>query len=78
MTTVFKQVGPYEILRQIGHGGMAVVFLALDTRDDRRVALKLVQRGSDRETQEIVEAEQFGAELQKRFGESGAHVPAVY
>ena len=78
MTTVFKQVGPYEILRQIGHGGMAVVFLALDTRVDRRVALKLVQQGSDREAQEIVEAEQFGAELQKRFSERGAHVPAVY
>ena len=78
MTTVFKQVGPYHILRQIGHGGMAVVFLALDTRANRRVALKLVQRTADREAQEIVEAEQFGAELQKRFSERGAHVPAVY
>jgi len=78
MTTVFKQVGPYQILRQIGHGGMAVVFLATDSRDDRQVALKLVQRGSDRETREIVEAEQFGAELQKRFGERGSHVPVVY
>ena len=78
MTTVFKQVGPYHILRQIGHGGMAVVFLALDTRSNRRVALKLVQRTADREAQEIVEAEQFGAELQKRFSERGAHVPAVY
>jgi len=78
MTTVFKQVGPYQIIRQIGHGGMAVVFLATDTRADRQVALKLVQRGTDRETREIVEAEQFGAELQKQFGERGAHVPAVY
>ena len=78
MTTVFKQVGPYEILRQIGHGGMAVVFLALDTRVNRQVALKLVQHGSDREAREIVEAEQFGAELQKQFSERGSHVPAVY
>ena len=78
MTTVFKQVGPYEIIRQIGHGGMAVVFLARDSRSGRQSALKLVQRGSDREAQEIVEAEQFGAELQKRFSERGAHVPAVY
>lgn len=78
MTTVFKQVGPYHILRQIGHGGMAVVFLALDTRSNQRVALKLVQRTGDREAQEIVEAEQFGAELQKRFSERGAQVPAVY
>jgi predicted Ser/Thr protein kinase len=78
MTTVFKQVGPYQILRQIGHGGMAVVFLATDTRADRQVALKLVQGGSDRETREIVESEKFGAELQKRFGEHGSHVPVVY
>ena len=78
MTTVFKQIGPYRILRQIGHGGMAVVFLATDTRCDRQVALKLVQQGSDRETREIVEAEQLGAELQQRFSERAAHVPAVY
>ncbi len=78
MTTVFKQVGPYEIIRQIGHGGMAVVFLASDSRSGRQIALKLVQRGSDREAQEIVESEQFGAELQKRFSERGAHVPVVY
>ena len=78
MTTVFKQVGPYNIIRQIGHGGMAVVFLAVDTRVERHVALKLVQHGSDREAREIVEAEQFGAELQKQFSERGSHVPAVY
>jgi serine/threonine protein kinase len=78
MTTVFKQVGPYEILRQIGHGGMAVVFLALDTRVNQHVALKLVQHGSDREAREIVDAERFGAELQKQFSERGSYVPAVY
>jgi serine/threonine protein kinase len=78
MTTVFKQVGPYRIERQIGHGGMAVVFLAVDTRLDRLVALKLVQHATDGEAREIVDAETFGAELQKQFSERGAHVPAVY
>lgn len=78
MTTVFKQVGNYHILRQIGHGGMAVVFLAVDTRVNQQVALKLVQHGTDREAMEIVDAERFGAELQKRFSERGSHVPAVY
>jgi len=78
MTTVFKQVGHYHILRQIGHGGMAVVFLAVDTRVNQQVALKLVQHGTDREAMEIVDAERFGAELQKRFSERGSHVPAVY
>ena len=35
MTTVFQRVrvGPYEIVREIGRGGMAVVFLATDSRD---------------------------------------------
>ena len=50
----------------------------MDTRVNRHVALKLVQHGTDREAREIVEAEQFGAELQKQFSERGSHVPAVY
>jgi len=48
MTTVFQRVGPYEILREIGRGGMAAVFLAEDPRSARQVALKLVPTGADR------------------------------
>ena len=46
MTTVFQRVGPYDILEEIGRGGMAAVFLATDTRTNRRVALKLVPTGT--------------------------------
>ena len=51
MTTVFQRVGPYEIVREIGRGGMAAVFLADDSRHARQVALKLVPIGHDREGQ---------------------------
>jgi eukaryotic-like serine/threonine-protein kinase len=34
--------GRYTIVREIGAGGMATVYLALDLRHDRRVALKLL------------------------------------
>ncbi len=35
-----QRVGPYEVEREIGQGGMGVVYLAQDDRLDRRVALK--------------------------------------
>ena len=76
--TIFNRLGPYEIVREIGRGGMAMVFLARDTRTNREVALKLVPRGTDREAREILEAEQWGAELQRQFSQISRHVPAVY
>ena len=78
MTTIFNRLGPYEIVREIGRGGMAMVFLARDTRTGKEVALKLVPHGTDREAREILEAEQWGAELQRQFSEISKHVPAVH
>jgi serine/threonine protein kinase len=80
MPSVFQRVrvGPYEILEEIGRGGMAVVFLATDSRTNHRVALKLVPTGNDREAREVLDAERWGAKLQEQFCRASRHVPAVY
>ncbi len=78
MTTVFHRVGRYEIHEQIGRGGMAVVFLATDTETNQRVALKLVTIEADRDGQDVLEAERWGAKLQEEFCRESRYVPAVY
>lgn len=42
---VKEQLGNYELIRQVGRGGMGVVFLARDLRLNRQVALKLILAG---------------------------------
>ena len=78
ITTVFNRVGHYEIHEQIGRGGMAVVFLATDTRTNRQVALKLVSIEADRDGQEVLEAERWGAKLQEEFCRESRYVPVVF
>jgi eukaryotic-like serine/threonine-protein kinase len=78
MTTVFHRVGRYEIHEQIGRGGMAAVFLATDTTTNQRVALKLVSIESDRDGQQALEAERWGAKLQEEFCRESRYVPVVY
>ena len=78
MTTVFHRVGPFEIVGQIGSGGMAQVFLADDPRHGRRVALKLVRIADDRQGRDTLEAERWGAKLQGRLSEACALVPKVF
>jgi tRNA A-37 threonylcarbamoyl transferase component Bud32 len=78
MTTVFRDIGAYRIIREIGHGGMATVFLAEDSRHSREVALKLVSMTADREGREVLEAERWGTKLQARLAEACGLVPRVF
>ena len=45
------RIGPYRIVREIGHGGMGTVYLAERSTGDfgQRVALKVIRRGMDTE-----------------------------
>jgi eukaryotic-like serine/threonine-protein kinase len=54
-----SMVGPYRILHQLGEGGMGCVYLAVDTRSGRRIALKTcpAERASDIETRRRFERE---------------------
>ena len=43
-----RQIGPYRILQEIGHGGMGVVYEAEQEKPvRRRIALKLIKSGMD-------------------------------
>lgn len=41
-----KSLGRYEILEELGEGGMAVVYRANDSRLDRDVAIKVIRKGA--------------------------------
>src|SRR3954470_22726387 len=51
--------GRYTLEREIGHGGMATVYLARDVRHDRPVALKVL----DSERSVLLGAERFDREI---------------
>jgi len=53
MAAAPERIGSYEVLREIGRGGMGVVYLALDRRLDRRVAIKCLPDEVAREEESL-------------------------
>ncbi len=59
-----KQVGHFQVLRQVGEGGMGQVYAAYDPKLDRRVALKLLNvRDDERDDLRLVREAQALAKL---------------
>src|SRR5688572_11134623 len=66
--------GRYTIERELGEGGMAVVFLAHDIRHDRRVAVKVLRPEISAE----IGAERFLREIKLAAGLTHPHILPVY
>src|SRR5215471_16293683 len=73
-----RKIGKYEIVRKLGRGGMADVYLAQDTATGDTVALKLIEHASDPDTIAAIEAERRGAQLQARLADIDPRVVRVY
>jgi serine/threonine protein kinase len=73
-----RNLGKYEILQKLGRGGMADVYLALDTAAGHNVALKLIEHADDLDTCDSIEAERRGAELQARLADVDPHVVRIF
>ncbi|MBS1872983.1 MAG: protein kinase [Acidobacteria bacterium] len=67
----------FDIVRKLPAGGMGRVYEAVEASTGRRVALKLIDHGSDSDTRQIVDAERVGAELHKRLCAEDARITSV-
>jgi serine/threonine protein kinase len=73
-----ETAGRFTLYRKLPAGGMGRVFEAEDPVGPRRVALKLIDLGSDPDSLQIVSAERLGAELQTRLCAIDKRVTAIY
>ena len=72
-----SRIGRYEIIRRLGKS-MTDVYLAMDTLENRKVALKLIPEGPERARQLIVEAERRGAAIQQELHHIDPRMVEIY
>src|SRR5262249_14060876 len=72
--TTGSEIGSYKIENQVGEGGMGVVYMALDTRLNRRVAVKLL---SDK-LADAAARRRFQREAQTASSLNHPHILTVY
>lgn len=73
-----ETAGRFTLQRKLPAGGMGRVFEADDPMGPRRVALKLIDLGTDPDSLQILSAERLGAELQTRLCAIDKRVTAIY
>jgi eukaryotic-like serine/threonine-protein kinase len=78
MAPASRKIGKYEIQHKLGRGGMADVYMALDTAHGQQVALKLIEHANDADTKDSIEAERRGAQLQAHLAAIDPRVVRVY
>ena len=71
------RIGRYEIVRRLGRS-MTDVYLAIDTVENRKAALKLIQPGGDAVNQLVLEAERRGAAIQKELQALDPRMVEIY
>ena len=73
-----REFDKYRLIKRLGRGGMADVYLAHDRECGVEVALKIVEMANDADSREICDAERRGAILQDQFSRVDPHVPLVH
>ena len=71
------RIGRYEIVRRLGQS-MTDVYLAIDTVENRKVALKLIPCGGDAASRQVLEAERRGAAIQKELRALDPRMVEIY